>query len=156
MRQVLWERADGFGFVAEPVARFRQTLATVEALRRATTWGQVRSATLAGWAHDAVARLEQELSAVRGAAISDDEPWDYAELAESITDGMPLPHDASSTMAWLGPDLFGAHLEVGGASPAGHADGYRVRDPDAFLVALQVAGFEPVHRPGFLQELFEL
>lgn len=154
MTQVLWEDTELYGVVVEPTERFEQTLATMRTLRRASSWGEVRAAALAPWAASLLAQHEEYLADETGAVADDDKPWDYEEISESVVEVIPLPHDADSTRAWLDPPLLAAHADIAGASPGGHSDGYWIRDIDAFLAALRDAGYEPVHRPGLLQQLF--
>jgi hypothetical protein len=154
MTTVLWEEAELYGFVVEPADRFEETLATMRALRQASNWGEIRAAELAPWGRRQIEQYEEHLADELEAVPGDDEPWDYEDIAESVIEVMPLPHDAANTAAWLGRDVLAAHAEISGGSPGGHIDSYRIRDRDGFLAALETAGFEPVHRPGLLQELF--
>ena len=154
MTQVLWEDTELYGVVVEPAERFEQTLAIMRTLRSASSWGEVRAAALAPWAAAVIAQLEEALADETGTVPGDDEPWDYEQISESVVEVIPLPHDADSTRAWLDPALLAAHADISGASPGGHSDGYRIRDLDVFLAALRDAGYEPVHRPGLLQQLF--
>ena len=154
MPQVLWEDTELYGFVVEPAERFEQTLATMRTLRSASSWGEVRAATLAPWAATLLAQLEEYLADETGTVPVDDEPWDYEQISESVVEVIPLPYDADSTRAWLDPGLLAAHADISGASPGGHSDSYRIRDREAFLAALRDAGYEPMHRPGLLQQLF--
>lgn len=154
MQKVLWEDAELYGLVIEPEVRFEQTVATMQTLRTASTWGEVRAAELAPWAQRLVTQYEQDVEAFDGTVLADDQPWQYDDISESVVEAMPLPHDVASTRDWLDAELLEAHAEVGGASPGGAIDGYHVRDRDAFLNALRDAGYEPEHRPGLLDELF--
>jgi hypothetical protein len=153
--QVLWEDAELHGFVVEPLERFEQTCSTLSSLRNASTWGEVRAAELAPWAREFVEGLAVSREEDLERPVDDAERWSYEEVSESVVDRVPLSHDAASTQAWLGRDLLEAHARISGSSPGGHIDGYQVHDREAFLSALRDAGHDPVHRPGFLQELFE-
>jgi hypothetical protein len=154
MKQVLWEESELYGFVVEPAERLEQTTTTMRALRGASSWGQIRAAELAPWARAMLEQHEAYLADEVGAVPGDDEPWDYEEISESVVEVIPLPHDARSTKAWLAPELLAAHADISGASPGGSSDGYRIRDRDAFLTALQDEGYEPVHHPGLMEQLF--
>jgi len=154
MPQVLWEDTELYGFVVEPADRFEHTLATMRTLRGATSWGDVRTAALAPWATALIAQHEEYLADEAGTVPDDDEPWDYEAISESVVEVIPLSHDADGTRAWLNPALLAAHADISGTSPGGHSAGYRIRDRDAFLAALHDAGYEPVHRPGLLQQVF--
>jgi hypothetical protein len=154
MRQVLWEEAEWHGLVVEPADRFEQTQATMRILRGASSWGEVRAAELAPWARQLLEQHEEYIADDMDAKPADDDPWNYEEISESVVEVIPLPHDAENTQSWLGRDLLKAHAEISGASPGGQSDGYRIQDRDAFLAALRDAGFEPVHQPGLLQQLY--
>lgn len=154
MREVLWEEDEMYGFVVEPAERFAETCATLESLRDAETWAEIRSAQLATWARLLVDEFEQELIDELGSEMSSDEPFVYDEIADLVSEAVPLPHDAGHTASWLGMEILTGHSTISGASPGGHGDSYSVKDRDAFLQALREAGFSPVHRSGMLKQLF--
>jgi len=150
---LLWEETELHGLVIETEERFEQTLTTMRTLRRASTWGEVRTVELAPWARQLLEQHEEYL-ADEGEVPANETRWDYDDISESVVEVIPLPHDAEQTRRWLGTELLDAHADVGGASPGGNIDGYRIRDQDAFLDALREAGYEPEHRPGLLEQIY--
>lgn len=151
MTKVLWEEHDAYGLIVESEDRFRETMATLEALKTAETWEDVRRANLAPWANRLIEDIDQD---EYNEPEPDDSPWDYEDIREMLTDSVPLPHRADRTAEWLGWELLREHAQIGGSSPAGHVDCYRIADSRHFLDALDRAGYELEHRPGLLGTFF--
>ena len=152
MTTVLWDHDETDGLVLEPEERMHETLRTVETLRQATTVGELRRADLPAWAarvvESTVEHLEhEEVGDIDGAA------WNWSEESELVIEVVPLPWDVASVTQWLDKDLLAKHAEIGGASPGGHIDTYRVRDQQALFADLERHGYTLEHRPG-LREVF--
>jgi hypothetical protein len=145
--QLLWDNDPNYGFIIEPADRMNQTLQTIDRLRTATTFGQLRGTQLPDWAKNLVDSQVEYHEVDLEEEVTDATPWPNDDVIESLVDAVPLPWDASSVTKWLDAGLFHQHATVSGASPAGNIDGYNVTNRDAFLAALEAAGHTTEHRP---------
>jgi hypothetical protein len=122
---VLWEEDAQSGVIVELEEQRQKNFRSFEALRSAATVGEIRAADLAPWARSIVDSYLEDLAWDRQddgdevTTVSDDEPWDYGDVAELVMEAAPLPHDAMVAASWLGTDLLREHAAVGGASPGG-------------------------------------
>lgn len=152
MTTLLWDQDETDGFLLEPEERMQETLRTIETLRQAETVGELRGIDLPGWANRVVAATvehlrDQDVEDIDAAA------WDWSEESEVVLDAVPLPWDAASVTQWLDKDLLVKHAEIGGASPGGNINTYRVSDPQALIADLEDHGYTLKRRPG-LREAF--
>jgi hypothetical protein len=155
---VLWEEDAQSGVIVELEEQRQKNFRSFEALRSAATVGEIRAADLAPWARSIVDSYLEDLAWDRQddgdevTTVSDDEPWDYGDVAELVMEAAPLPHDAMVAASWLGTDLLREHAAVGGASPGGNIDVYSVADTDAFLAAIEERGYTLRRHSGLMEE----
>lgn len=129
-----------------------ETLRTIETLRETSTVGELRRVDLPAWANQLV-ESRVELLEDEGVDDTDAAAWDWSEESEAAIDAVPLPWDAASVTKWLDKDLLAKHAEIGGSSPGGNIDTYRVRDPQALIADLEGHGYTLQRHPG-LREAF--
>ena len=153
MTTVLWDLDEADRLVLEPENRMQQTMRALATLRQANTVGELRQAELPGWAEQIV-ESRVELLEDEGVDDVDAAAWRWSEVSELVVDAVPLPWDAGSLTQWLDEDLLHEHATVGGASPGGHSDTYRVHDPAGLLADLQRQGYTLERRPGLAEEYF--
>jgi hypothetical protein len=152
MTTVLWDHDESDGLVLELEERMQESLRAIEILRQASTVGELRRNDLPAWAEQVV---EGRVESLRDEDVDDIDgaEWDWSEDSEAVIDVVPLPWDAASVTQWLDKDLLTKHAELGGASPGGHIDSYRVDDHQALLDDLELHGYTLERRPG-LREAF--
>ena len=155
MTTVLWDIDEAEGLVLEPEARMNETIRTVQMLRQAGTVGELRRAELPDWAQRIVQEAV-ELLQDQGVDDTDQAPWRWSDHSEAVIDEVPLPWDVASVTRWLDEELLTKHAKIGGASPAGNIDTYRVEDPNALLTDLERQGYTLQHRPGLLREFYRV
>jgi hypothetical protein len=144
-----WDDDNDLGIVVEPAERAQGTFAAIERLRSATSLGELQQADLPSWAASYIGDCVQEVEEGQR-----DDIWSWDDAYDTLIYLVPLPWDVESVTEWLDRELLEAHADIGGASPGGHIDGYKVRDPDAFFAALRGAGHKMERHPGLLEEYY--
>lgn len=152
--RVLWMENDQGSLLLDPVDRRHATLGTLHLLRHAATLGEVRAVALPDWAQRIVASHVEHVEMDLEEDATDDRPWTWGSVSESVIEAVPLPWDPASLAGWLDDDVVAAHIETSGPGTPVAIGTYRARDRDALFDALREAGHELEHRPDLREEYY--